>query len=605
VASWKIEGERMDLRGRGLSRSRWRSPMISVLAVAALLARAGTAGAQTSGQQANDTSTEVSPREAAGRGSPVFVGEAELRLRDMGVEDDAPAARGSRPDRRITADAGHGGMNRAQIRSYPLERAVRIALQSNRQLRVAQLDLEAANRQVKEAYGGLFPEIDANASMQRNLIVPEVFLPAGILNPNAPDPEELVPVAFGADNQWSAGVTLSQKVFDAKVFIGVGAANKVRDLNREALRGNAQQVATNIRIAYVNVLLAREQVRVTRNSIRRVERTLEETRALNRAGLAGNYDVLRLEVQLSNIRPNLRRGENALAEAERLLAIEMGLSEVEAIGAEGELHLMDLERREENSPENVELLDFAGLGGAEDISLAELRDLALRNRSDLRQADVRRELEEVQLKVERSELFPRMEAFANWSVLAQENGALDFFGENSNQRTKTAAVGVRVEVPIFKGGSRWQRVAQRRISVRQAEEQIVELKQRAENEVHSVLDQLTESRVRADAQRRAVGEAQRGFEIVTAEYLAGTGERLEVTEAELALRQAELNYARAVYDYLVARARLDLAVGVVPVVDRTSPHMAPGHTPATGEAGADRGPGATDSSGNNDERRDY
>ena len=40
-----------------------------------------------------------------------------------------------------------------------------------------------------------------------------------------------------------------------------------------------------------------------------------------------------------------------------------------------------------------------------------------------------------------------------------------------------------------------------------------------------------------------------------------------MTEAELALRQAEQNYALAIYDYLVAQAQLDLAVGVVPVVD--------------------------------------
>jgi outer membrane protein TolC len=44
--------------------------------------------------------------------------------------------------------------------------------------------------------------------------------------------------------------------------------------------------------------------------------------------------------------------------------------------------------------------------------------------------------------------------------------------------------------------------------------------------------------------------------------------QLELTDAEVALRQSEFNYAQAVYDYLTARARLDEAVGQVPLVDR-------------------------------------
>jgi outer membrane protein TolC len=39
---------------------------------------------------------------------------------------------------------------------------------------------------------------------------------------------------------------------------------------------------------------------------------------------------------------------------------------------------------------------------------------------------------------------------------------------------------------------------------------------------------------------------------------------MELTDAEVALRQSEFNYAEAVYDYLSARAELDRAVGEIP-----------------------------------------
>ncbi|MFW6084243.1 MAG: TolC family protein [Gemmatimonadota bacterium] len=458
------------------------------------------------------------------------------------------------------------------VPTYSLERAVDIALGNNRELLVAELDLATAEKQVGEAYGGLFPEIDATASYQRNLTVPETFLPAVILDPDAP-PDELVPVQFGADNQWRAGVDVSQPLFDAAVFIGVSTAGKFRDLNREQLRGAAQRVATDVRVAYLDALLAEERVRLTANSVDRVEQTLEESRAMYRVGLLGEYDVLRLEVELANIEPELRRSRDRLAEARRSLAIEMGLPEAAAVGAEGDLARVDPDSLEANTGPNRMLLAYAGVDRPEGIDVTTLVERAAATRSDLRQLALRRELEEVRADVARTELLPTVNAFLNYSVSAQENDGLDFFGSNSMQRTTAAAVGVEVRVPIFSGLRRYNRVSQREIAVRQVETRLAESRLRAGSEVRTRADQVTEARARADAQRRAVGEARRGFEIASSRYREGTGSRLEVTDAELALQQSELNYARAVYDYLVARARLDFAAGEVPGVDAALDRM--------------------------------
>ncbi len=77
---------------------------------------------------------------------------------------------------------------------------------------------------------------------------------------------------------------------------------------------------------------------------------------------------------------------------------------------------------------------------------------------------------------------------------------------------------------------------------------------------------MEESRTRAQAQRLARGQAERGYEIASAQYREGISSQLEVTDAEVALRQSEFNLAEAVYDYLVARARLDQALGMEPGV---------------------------------------
>jgi outer membrane protein TolC len=65
-----------------------------------------------------------------------------------------------------------------------------------------------------------------------------------------------------------------------------------------------------------------------------------------------------------------------------------------------------------------------------------------------------------------------------------------------------------------------------------------------------------------------VQQATRGFEIASAQYREGLGSQFELIDAEVALRQSEFNYAQAVFDYLVARAQLDEATGLVPLVDQ-------------------------------------
>ncbi len=468
------------------------------------------------------------------------------------------------------------------LASYSIDRAVSIALRNNRELRVAELDLATAEKQVGEAFGGLFPEIDATASYTRNLTIPEAFLPAIIFDPNA-SPDEVIPVSFGAENQWRAGITVEQPLFDATVFLGVSTAGSFRDFNREVLRGAVQQVATNVRIAYLNVLLAEERMRVTDNSVNRVVHTLDEARALNRVGLLGDYDVLRLEVELANIRPDLRRSTDALSEARRALGIQMGFPDLIEVAAEGMLSAVSPLDPSANSEANRSLLRFTGVDMNEATDPEALVALAAVSRSDVRQLALRKALEEVRVKVDRTDLFPTINAFFNYTVTAQENGGLDFFGENSRQRSTATAVGLRISVPVFSGGRRWNRIAQRRIGVRQFEAQLADARIRAASDVRTRADQVTESLARAEGQRSAVGEATRGFEIASSLYREGTGSRLDVIDAELALRRSELNYAQAVYDFLVARAQLDLAVGSVPAVETALAGM-------LDKPGADRAP---------------
>ena len=477
----------------------------------------------------------------------------------------------------------------AAVQAPPLtlERAIGLALENSRDLMDAQLSLRGAEGRVREAYGAFLPTLEFTSGYTRNVKRQQGFLPAIIFDPDA-DPNEVIPVPFGSQNEWTFTALAEQNLFQPEVIVGAGAASTYKAVQSVGVRARAHEVATRTRIAYFDVLLAQEAERLSANSLERIELTLRETEALHRAGLASEYDALRLRVERNNVEPDVRRAGAALQAAKRTLAIEIGLDAIDSLSVQGSLVDPGLLASDAREPGLASVsgdatpgavageatpggLFLAGITRPQEREVGELLQVMRERRADLKQLEMTQALRKAEMRVEQVGYLPRITVFGNYSVRAQEDGGLSFFGENERQRVETAAVGLEVSWPIFQGTQRLARIDQRRSALKQAQTAYDLALDRAENDVRTQYDQVLESHERAEAQRQAVEEAQRGFTIVRAQFREGISGQLEVTDSELALRQSEFNYAQAAYDYLVARARLDRAVGVVPLVDTEEP----------------------------------
>ncbi len=447
-----------------------------------------------------------------------------------------------------------------------LSDALARALGENRSLARARFALEEAEGQVKEAWGSVMPRLDLNASWTRNLTVPSAFFPAIFFDEDAP-PDELIRVQFGSDNVWSSTVSLEQPLFEGRAFIGIGAAARFRALQEEVVRGNELEVVTRVRLLYYDLLLAQEQAKLLERSVERVLASLEETRALSRAGLASDYDVLRLEVELANLEPQLRRALNEARSRERELVTELDLPEGTRLEVQGALVELVLDDAAANTGANREIVELMGPVPPDAEDRAGVEALFARVRSgssSLRQAGLSAELRHAELRAEQAEFLPRVSLFGNYQVQAQQDGGPEFFGR-SGQRAYGRNVGIQVSMPIFTGRQRIARVEQRRAALRATEIEAGEVEARLHDRLVELLEQAEEASLRVRGQGLAVRQAQRGYEIASAQYREGLGSQLELTDAEVALRQSEFNYAGAVFDYLATRARLDELAGELPL----------------------------------------
>lgn len=456
------------------------------------------------------------------------------------------------------------GLSAPRDTRFTLKRSIAVALENNPTLQEARLSLGIADEQVREAWSNVLPRFSTNASYSRSVIKQSIFLPAIFFDTTATSDDQIA-VDIGADNVWGAGVTLSQPLFHMGAFIGVGAASRVKQLQAELLRGTIQQVITRVRQAYLDALLTIEEVQLTEKSLQRVRQLLAEAQALNRTGMVSDYDVLRLEVQASNLESDFHRAQINRAAVRRNLLVELGLPPELEITLTGSLNALDLQVMDRNSPDNLALIHQVGFGADDQTQFQPVYEQALRNRSELRQTKINIALDKARLAAQRAEYFPTLSLFYNYNLIAQESGTLNFFGEKASQRTQFAVAGVSVDVPLFSGFIRSARMQQRRATLRQSEIRWRQQEQLAGSQLHTLLATLADARNRAQSQRRALDQARRGFEIATAQYRTGVGSQLQITDAEVALRQSEFNYSRTIYDYLKVRTQLDAAVGTVPV----------------------------------------
>jgi outer membrane protein TolC len=175
-------------------------------------------------------------------------------------------------------------------------------------------------------------------------------------------------------------------------------------------------------------------------------------------------------------------------------------------------------------------------------------------------------LAEAQLKATRATLYPKLLGFANYTVAGQSSQGLEFYGDASQRITNWQA-GLRLEVPLLEGGARYARISQRSLQLQQSRTREHLEEQTLHNEIHTLLERLIEARDRVASQKRAVAQATRGFEIASTEFRMGINSQFNALDSEVALRETEFNYAEAVFEVLVAQARLDRAVGLVPMMD--------------------------------------
>lgn len=401
-----------------------------------------------------------------------------------------------------------------------LQRLIELALENNRDLRLATLNVEAAQAQ----YG-----------IQRSARLPSVNAGAGFTRQRTPaDSQSNPPILESTQNQY--GVNIGISAFEIDLF---GRVKSLSDAafarylaSDEGRRAVQISLVGAVADAYFAERLAQEQRTLSERTLADWRQSLDLALRLREAHQASGVDVAQAEGQVASAAADLEARTRAVDQARNALRLLVGTE------------------LPKDLPEPVPLERQPVITALP----AGLPSELLFRRPDIRQAEQNLVAANADIGAARAAFFPRLSLTTTLGFISPSFGHLFDGGQ------RTWAFSPQVTVPIFQGGR--LRSELRLAEVRKSSA-VAEYERAIQTAFREVADGLAGRETygrQIDAQTRVVLSAERRTDLSNLRYRAGIEGRLELLDSQrqlyaarqalLDLRRSELGNAVALYKAL-------------------------------------------------------
>jgi outer membrane protein len=394
-------------------------------------------------------------------------------------------------------------------------------------------DRYKAGAQVAEARSGALPQISFSGSYIRNIQKPVLFLPPNsVINPT----NTTAKFEIGSDNSYSATASLYQTLYDRRVGVALDIASAYEEFTEEGYKQTSQDVTLQVKKAFYSVLLTEQLVTANTEGLQVVKANLENVRAQYAHGMAAEFDLLRAEVELANTEPLVISAENDFALAKNALKSLLALPLEQEIRVQGDFTYTPVDS------------GLRARAGAE----------ALAKNPAIQQLGLQESMQEMNISVQNAAYFPSFALFGSYQWQTQDN-TYHFKQYNWAQ---TLNVGLQISFPIFDGLRTSALVDQATVAYKEVHLTRLKAEEGLRIQVQSAEMTMDEAVKRIQGQEKSIDQARKAVRIAQTRYQSGVGTQLELLDTQVAMTRARTNYAKAVYDYLVARAEWQKAVGL-------------------------------------------
>ncbi|MCU0536270.1 MAG: TolC family protein [Hydrococcus sp. Prado102] len=440
-----------------------------------------------------------------------------------------------------------------------LNQAVELALRNNKDLQSARITLERRQAELDEARSLLYPNLstqvqfDRDSSIQGDRQNQEIDRenerirqqraadPAGFDSTNqfrqqlglAPIGE--TSLATEESTNFSGNLELSYNIYTGgRRGAQIERAERFRRQSELDVERLAEQTRFEATDRYYRLQNADAQVAIAQAAVEDASQSLRDAQLLEQAGLGTRFDTLRSEVDLARANQDLTSAISQQRIARRQLA--------ETLSVAQEVELTAADEIQE--------------AGRWPLSLEESIVLAYKNRAELEQRLIQREIGQQDRVIALADIKPQVDFFA------QYNFANNF--DDSLNIADGYTFGARMRWTLFDGGSAFARARQADRNVEQADTDFARDRNEVRLQVEEGYYNLTANQENIETTRLNVQRAEESLRLARLRFQAGVGTQTDVINSQRDLTEARSQFLQAIIGYNQSLNSLQRAVSNLP-----------------------------------------
>jgi outer membrane protein TolC len=415
-----------------------------------------------------------------------------------------------------------------------LDKAVEIGLQNHPSIDAQKYQVKVGEAKIGQSRASYYPQITISTGYSR--ISPVDTETSSQTSQSGMTPGTSIPTGLNGQensyNQYTSNASLNQLLFD---FGKTWGQVNVQKLNTEAARfqleNTKDQVIFSVKQAYYMLLGFQHALIVAAEAVENFKNHLNVAASYYRAGIKPKFDVTKAEVDYTNAELYYIKVENSVRVARVNLNNAMGLFH-KTVPA---YTLVD--------DQNIEPYD---------VTLDNAVETAYAKRADLQAVQLQKEASKESIAVSQKGYFPTFSGVASYTYVGSDY-PLD----------GGWYAGAYLVFPLFSGF-----MTKNQVEEAKANYEVVNANERAlKQQIYLELEQAYIALREAFQSRRktelSVRQANENRDLATQRYKAGIGTPEELSDALVAYSNARLADITALYDYKIARDRIERSIGGV------------------------------------------
>lgn len=411
-----------------------------------------------------------------------------------------------------------------------LESFLALVKQHNKDILLAEKNLETAKALKKEAWSTALPSLSATAIYNRNLLTNYIYIDFPDFSTGVSSTQKF---KISYNNEYRLSATLSQPVFSFKIGNALRAASRFEKTTEYAYQAQIQIILANSKKAFNQTLLLQKMVEVLESAEKNAEENYFNIKNRYDNGLASQLQLLQAEAWWKSQTPETSQAKRNYQMALNNLKILSGRSKQEKIEASGDL---------EYYPALPDSIAFNEI---------------LKRRPDYNALFWEKKLRENGVSNEKASYLPSIDA----NLIYAFSSISDYF--RFEQKNSNIIVGLTLNIPIYSGGYTGAQVQKAKVELNKTNIRLKQTEMLIYTQIQNIYLRLREAFQRIAAAKLNLTTIEKAYNITRISADNGLATQLELKDSRLLFDRTKLGLYTAIYDYLAAYYDWEQATGNV------------------------------------------